>query len=129
MSLAPHLRRAYGATAYRAAGAAFRIGRRSQMLDGLLDGLNAREAVLITAWNPRSRRLSAAGNARLMAQLHAALRRRPTYPAESGAGRWTEAQFLVACPAGWAAVVARRFRQNAIVVLRPGQAPRLRVLV
>jgi hypothetical protein len=65
----------------------------------------------------------------MMRRLREALRRRTAYPAESGAGRWIEAQFLAACPEAWACVVARRFRQNAMVVLRPGQKPRLRVLV
>ncbi|MEJ0048332.1 MAG: DUF3293 domain-containing protein [Rhodospirillales bacterium] len=129
MSISSHLRRAYRATEYRAAGLSLRIGRRSHALDGLLHGMGAREAVLITACNPRSRLTQAGRNADMMRRLQAALRRRTAYPAESGAGRWTEAQLLAACPAAWAGVVARRFRQNALVVLRPGQTPRLRVLV
>jgi Protein of unknown function (DUF3293) len=129
LTVSAHLRQAYRATEYRAAGLILRIGRRSGGLDGLLSGMGAREAVLITAWNPHSRRVPAAGNARMMQRLQAALRRHTALPAESGAGRWIEAQFLAACPAAWAGVLARRFRQNAMVVLRPGQKPRLRVLV
>jgi len=41
---------------YRAAGLDLRIGRRSRGLDGVLHGMNTRQAVLITACNPRSRR-------------------------------------------------------------------------
>ena len=105
-----------------------RIGRRSRGLDGLLHGMNARQAVLITACNPRSRRMPGGWNARMMAHLHAALSRRTAYPAESGSGFWREAQFLAACPEAWAAHLARRFRQNALIGLRPGRAPRLLIL-
>jgi hypothetical protein len=90
--------------------------------------MHARQAVLITACNPRSRRMQGGWNARRMELLHAALHRRTAYPAESGAGTWREAQFLAACPHAWAARLARRFGQNALVTLRPGQAPRLLVL-
>jgi hypothetical protein len=128
LSISEHLRCAYGATEYRVAGCCVRIGRRNDVVDGLLAGMGAREAVLITAYNPRSRRMCANRNARMMGRLHAALRRRSVFPAESGAGRWIEAQFLAAAPEAWACVVARRFRQNALVVLRPRQKPRLRVL-
>ncbi len=72
--------------------------------------------------------MQGAWNDRMMARLHAALNRRTAYPAESGAGAWREAQFLAACPEAWAARLARRFRQNAMVGLRPGRAPRLLVL-
>ena len=129
MSLSAHLRLAYGAAEYRVAGCSLRIGRRSLTLDGLLAGMGVREAVLITACNPRSRLSCANRNARMMRRLRAMLRRRTVFPAESGAGRWTEAQFLAAAPEAWACVVARRFGQNAMVVLRPCQKPRLRVLV
>jgi Protein of unknown function (DUF3293) len=129
LTISEHLRRAYSTTEYRVAGCSVRIGRRSATMDGLLAGMGAREAVLITACNPRSRRSSASRNAWMMGRLHGALRRHCVFPAESGAGRWTEAQFLAAAPEAWACVLARRFRQNALVVLRPRQKPRLRVLV
>jgi Protein of unknown function (DUF3293) len=129
LTISAHLRLAYSATEYRVAGCSLRIGRRSPTVDGLLAGMGTREAILITACNPRSRRSSANRNARMMGRLHAMLRRRTVFPAESGAGRWLEAQFLAAAPEAWASVVARRFGQNAMVVLRPRQKPRLRVLV
>ncbi len=113
---------------YRAAGLDVRIGRRSRGLDGLLQGMNARQAVLITASNPGSRRMPGGWNDRMMARLQAALRRRTAYPAESGTGAWREAQFLAACPEAWASHLARRFGQNAVVGLRPGRAPRLLIL-
>jgi hypothetical protein len=129
LTISAHLRLAYAATEYRVAGSSLRIGRRSPTLDGLLAGMGTREAVLITACNPRSHRSSANRNARMMGRLHATLRRRTVFPAESGTGRWIEAQFLAAAPEAWASVIARRFGQNAMVVLRPRQKPRLRVLV
>jgi hypothetical protein len=124
--------RAYETALYRAAGLDVRIGRRSRGLDGLLAGMNARQAVLITACNPGSKRKPGGWNARMMARLHAALHRRTAYPAESradsGGGTWPEAQFLAACPEAWASHLARQFRQNALVALRPGRAPRLLIL-
>ena len=120
--------RAYQTALYRAAGLDLRIGRRSQALDGLLHGMNARQAVLITACNPRSKRMPKGWNTRMMARLHAALHRRTAYPAQSGSGAWREAQFLAACPEAWGAHLARHFRQNAMVALRPGRAPRLLIL-
>jgi hypothetical protein len=135
--MSPHLLRAYRVSAYRAAGLDLRIGRRNVALDGLLAGMGARQAVLITACNPRSRRMPPGWNARMMARLHAKLSRRTAYPAESGpaasqghvrAWSWHESQFLAACPEAWAACVARLFRQNALVALRPGRAPRLLAL-
>jgi hypothetical protein len=126
--MSPHLLRAYHVSAYRAAGLSLRIGRRSVELDGLLAGMGARQAVLITACNPHSRRMPPGWNARMMSRLHAVLSRRTAYPAESGAGVWQEAQFLAACPEAWAACVGRRFGQSALVALRPGRAPRLMAL-
>jgi hypothetical protein len=100
-----------------------RIGRRSRALDGLLAGMGAREAVLITASNPNGRRAPAGFNRRMMAGLHEALARRTAYPAESGAGHWLEQQFMVAGAAAWMKRLGRRYRQLALVRLRPGQAP------
>ena len=70
----PHLAVAYRACRYQAAGVDLRIGRRSRALDGLLAGMGAQEAVLITASNPNGRRAPAGCNARMMARLHAAPR-------------------------------------------------------
>ena len=80
---------------------------------------------MLTACNPRSRLMPAGWNARMMRRLGETLRRRHVLPAESGAGRWLEAQFLVACAPAWGAHIARRFRQNAILCLLRHQPPRL----
>jgi hypothetical protein len=124
----PHLAIAYRRSHYRAAGIKLRIGRRSRALDGVLAGMGAREAVLITASNPQGKRAPEGRNARLMVSLHAALRGCTALPAESGTGLWREAQFMAAGPEAWMKRLARRFRQVALVRLRRGQAPRLLAL-
>ena len=123
-----HLAVAYRASRYQAVGVQLRIGRKSRLLNGLLAGMGARAAVLITASNPRGRRAPAAWNARMMARLHAALARRTAYPAESGSGIWREQQFMVAGPEAWMKRLGRHYRQVALVRLRVGQAPRLLLL-
>ncbi len=120
---------AYKRVAYRAVGRCWHIGRKAQDLDGVLAGMGVRQAVLMTAWNPRGKRLPAARNERRMRALHASLSRVRTYGASSGDGRWVEAQFLAALPAARASVLARRFGQNAIVLLARARRPRLLVLV
>lgn len=120
---------AYAAAPYRvfAAGgtATFRVRRRSAAMDAVLCVLSVREATLVTAANPRSRRLPAACNMRRMTALRARLRRRRMLSGESGAGRWREPQLLVAAPVAAVAPVARRFSQNAIVRVRRAQPPAL----
>ena len=124
----PHLARAYRSSRYQAAGVDLRIGRRSRALDGLLAGMGARQAVLITASNPNGRRTPTGINARWMARLHADLGGHTALPAESGTGLWREAQFMAAGPEAWMKRLGRRYRQVALVRLRPGQAPMLLAL-
>ncbi|MEN0077339.1 MAG: DUF3293 domain-containing protein, partial [Paracraurococcus sp.] len=61
---------AYRASAYEAAGAVARIGRRSPAVEALLRRLGAREGWFVGAWNPGSRRLPPGWNSR----RHRALR-------------------------------------------------------
>jgi hypothetical protein len=119
----PFLAAAYRRSRYQAAGIDLRIGRRSRALDGLLAGMGARQAVLITASNPNGRRAPPGRNTRMMARLHEALARRTAFPAESGSGLWVEQQFMAAGPEAWMKRLGRHYRQVAIVRLRPGQAP------
>ena len=92
------MRAAYLRTAYEAGGVVVRIGRRSAAMDALLRG---RHAAFITAWNPMSRR-------------------RPR--------GWAERHLLVAGDPRALAVLARRFRQAAVVAVAPGRAARLVML-
>ncbi len=108
---------AYLATKYSACGVTVRIGRRA---DHLLRLIGAREACFLGADNPRSRRMPPGWNRRARLRLAATLRRVPTWPATGTWRGWSEAHTLAALPTPRARVLARRFRQSAIVVLRQG---------
>ena len=124
----PALLIAYRRTRYEAAGIELRIGRRCPAMDRLLVSLGAREAALVTAYNPFSRVMPSGWNRRMQARLAQALRRRRVLPASGGWRQWSEAHLFVAGDAQPIWRLARLFRQNAIVVLRRGQAPRVRVV-
>ena len=117
------LRRAFLATAYEAAGIVVRVGQRSTALDRTLTG----PAAFVTAWNPLSRRMPPGWNARMQRRLRALA---PAILAEGfGRGRgWAEAHLLVAADPRRIAVLARRFRQHAVVLVAPRRAARLLIL-
>lgn len=119
---------AYRRTDYEAGGAVARIGRRSAAVDGLLRRLGAREGAFVTAWNPCSRRMPPGWNARMMARLRAASRRLPSAEGEGRGRGWSERHLLLAADPRRAAVLARRFRQNAMVAVRVGAPARLVLL-
>lgn len=125
MPLPAHLARAYARTLYRVAGIDLRIGRPSRALDGLLGGLGTTEAVFVTAWNPQGRRAPAGVNERRMATMRTRLGQVTSLPAEGASRGWSEAHLLVAADPRRLATIARLFRQNAIVILQRGRAPRL----
>ncbi len=129
MPLPDHLASAYGRTRYTVAGLGLTVGRRSAGLDGLLAGMRAREAVLITAWNPASRRMPPQWNARMMAALRLRLASTPSLPATGAGSAWTEDHLLVVGDRRRLAVLARLFGQAAILSLRRGQHVRLLPLV
>lgn len=121
---------AYRRTLYRlspivACPIALRIGARSFAADALLARFGVQEAVLVTAWNPRSRRMPDGWNRRMQAGLAACLRRRAVLPAEGAWRGWREAHLLVLGPAQPVEALARRFRQTAVVTLRRGAPVRL----
>ncbi len=72
--------------------------------------------------------MPAGWNARMMARLRTAARRLPSAEGEGRARGWAERHLLVAADPRRAAVLARRFRQNAIVVVRTGAPARLVLL-
>ncbi len=125
MALPAHLATAYRRARYRVAGLDLAIGRRSAALDGVLTGLRARDAVLITAWNPASRRMPPGWNARMMAALRRRLGSTPCLPAAGAGAGWCEEHVLATGDRRRLAKLARLFRQAAIVVLRRGQEIRL----
>jgi hypothetical protein len=114
----PQLATAYHRTCYRVGGVSVRIGHRSDAADRLLACNGARSAVFITAWNPRSQRMPERWNRRMQRALAGRLRRRPVLQAEGAWRRWREAHLLVLADPRPVTVLARRFRQNAVVVLR-----------
>ena len=119
------LLRAYRASRYRAAGHEARIGRRAPGLDALLLGWRVQEGVFIAAGNPFSRRKPEGWNARRHAALRARLRALPYVEGKGGAKRWWEAHCFIGMDAQRGAVLARRFRQMAMVALRRGMKARL----
>ena len=129
MPLPTHLAIAYRRARYTVAGISLTVGRRSHALDGLLAGMGARDAVLVTAWNPGSHRMPAGWNARMMAALRHRLGSTPSLPASSAGIAWFEDQLLVVGDRRRLAVLARRFRQAAMVGLKRGQGMRLLPLV
>lgn len=116
------MRAAYLRTAYEAAGVVVRIGRRSAAMDALLRG---RRAAFITAWNPMSRRMPRGWNERMLARMREAVRGRIIAEGWGSARGWAERHLLLAGDPHWLVVLARCFRQAAIVVVVPGRAARL----
>lgn len=117
--MTPALLRAYRATRYTVEDIPVRIGRRAPALDG------PGALVLLTAWNPRSRRMPDRWNRRMQARLRVHLRRRVVREAEGALGQWREAHLAVRADPRWCMVLVRRFRQRAIVVVLPWQPVRL----
>jgi hypothetical protein len=125
MKRAEQLFRAYRASCYFAGALAARIGSRAPGLDAQLRGWRVPEGVFIAAVNPFSRRKSEGWNARCHRALREHLRRLPYVEGKGGAGRWWEAHFFIGMDARRGAVLARRFRQMAMVALRRGCRARL----
>jgi hypothetical protein len=120
------LERAYRGSGYEAAGAVARIGRRSAAVDALLARLGRRHGGFLGAWNPLSRRMPAGWNAQMQKRLRLAARRLPAAEGWGGDARWREPHCLFGGDPRRLAVLARRFRQAAFVVVRRGQPARLR---
>lgn len=121
----PALRAAFRRTAYEANGVVVRVGRRSAAMDALLRQRGLRAAGFITAWNPFSRPMPPGWNRRQQARLREAAGR--AVLAEGwGRGRgWAEHHLLLAGDPRRIAVLARRFRQHAVVTVGPFRPARL----
>jgi Protein of unknown function (DUF3293) len=120
------LLRAYRQTEYRVAEHAIRIGRR--VPDAVFAMIDDRVAVVVTAWNPRSRRMPVGWNLHMQQRLRQWLRRLVVVDAEGSLHRWREAMLLVGGDARPVIRAAARFRQRGVVILRRGQKARLRLL-
>jgi hypothetical protein len=111
-----------------------RIGQRSAMLDRLMARRGARTAACVTAFNPGSQRRGRGANLAAHRALLAHARRRGwRHLAAEGrdpAGAWPGEASLLVFGLGPAAArqLGRRFRQNAILLIRRGRAPELAAL-
>jgi hypothetical protein len=122
----------YGTARYETAGyetgdIVVRIGRRVPAMDKLLSSAGAKQAVFITAYNPFSRVMPPGWNNRMQARLAEALRRYPLLPARGHYRDWSERHLLALADVRVMRRLARRFRQNAIVIVRWRQPVRLLV--
>lgn len=126
----PRLIRAYRETRYEAEGAVARIGRRSAAIDAVLMALGSRQGAFLTGWNPGSRRHPPGLNRRWMRALIGQMGPRLRHALGNGGWRnWWEEHALLAADPRRCAVLARRYRQRAMVVVRRGQPARLVILV
>jgi Protein of unknown function (DUF3293) len=111
-----------------------RIGQRSAMLDRLMAGRGARTAACVTAFNPGSRRRGRGANLAAHRALLAHVRRRGwrhlLAEGRDPAGAWPGEASLLVFGLGPAAArqLGRRFRQNAILLIRRGRPPELAAL-
>ena len=83
---------------------------------------------MLSACNPGGRLMPPGWNQRRMAVLREALRRVAFADGEGRLGAWSEPLLMAALPAGRGGVLARRFRQNAVILLRDGRPARLVLL-
>ena len=120
------LLRAYRQTDYLAAGIAVRVARR--VPEVFFAAVDARVAVLVTAWNPLSRRMPAGWNQRMQRRLRQCLHRFVVLDASGSLHRWHEAMLLVAGDPRPIIRLAARFRQRAVVILCRGQMARLKLV-
>lgn len=124
----PAVLRCYRLSLYRAGPVSARIGRVPSGQAPSRLRRNGPVLTMLSAANPGGRRMPDGWNNRAMRRLHQTLRRVPHLAGEGRLGRWGEPLVLAALPAGPAKVLARRFRQNAIVLLRQGRRTQLVLL-
>lgn len=132
LPVGPRLARGWRITAYEAAGAVARLGRRSAAVDGVLTAAGARQGAFIGAWNPLSRAMPRRWNDRALVRLRGLARRRGL-PFREGAGHaarppWAEDHLLMLGDVRRIAVLARGFRQHAILRVRLRAPSRLLVI-
>jgi hypothetical protein len=122
LPVGPRLARGWRITAYEAAGAVARLGRRSRAVDALLAGARVRQAAFVGAWNPFSRAMPRRWNDRMLDRLRGLARRLGLRFLE-GRGHaarpaWAEDHLLILGDLRPVIVLARRFRQHAILRVR-----------
>ena len=129
LPVGPRLARGWRITVFAAGGAQARLGRRSGTVDAVLAAAGVRHGAFIGAWNPLSRAMPRGWNDRALARLRRCARLRFV----EGTGHaarppWAEEHLLMLGDPRRIAVLARRFRQHAILRVRLRDTSRLLVL-
>jgi hypothetical protein len=120
-SVTPQLMRAYQRTCYRIGKIELRIGQRSPQADALLRRHGVWDGVLISAHNPRSRRMPGGWNNRMHRNLKQYAARFHPEPAVGSWRDWSEDHLFMAGPWKKGRHLGKVFRQNGIVIIRRGQ--------
>ncbi|MGY6769280.1 DUF3293 domain-containing protein [Komagataeibacter sp. NFXK3] len=118
----PAIHRSYRLSTYHVAGLpVIRIGHRPRWQGRAPAG----DIVLLSACNPGGRLRPDGWNRRMMAHLARALSGLPHALGEGRLGRWSEPLYGVRVPLARGLGLARRFRQNAVVVVHGNRPARL----
>ncbi len=126
----PAILRSYRLSRYEAGGAVLRVGCRATGLEaGWESHLKGRGLVLLSACNPGGRRQHDGWNDRMMRRLAETLRRVPHMPGKGVLGIWSEPLVLAAIDSRRSLVLARRFRQNGVILIGRDRRVKLRILV
>ncbi len=116
---------AYRMTRYEVDGVTFRIGHRSAGIDRILSCHGVGVGTFISAFNPFSQPKPLGWNRRMQGHLASAGRRLPILEGQGTLRQWSEAHLLLLGDVRPAIRLARRFRQNAVVIVRRRQPARL----
>ena len=134
----PTLRRLYLDTRYRIAFGrqelTLKIGEASPELDDILGQWSVERAAIVTAWNPRSQWLPRDENLKRGSALLTLVREMglETLPVVASLDDpyWTEhGLFILGADEALACELGRQFAQNAVVLVRRGEALRLQEIV
>lgn len=121
----PAMLRAYRQSLYSAGRVVAHVGSVPQ---GLSLAQRRTTLVMLGACNPCGRRCAEGSNNRMMDRLRLTLRRFRVVEGAGSLRQWSEAMLMVEIDPRRACVLARRFRQNAIIVIAGGRRTRLIVL-
>ena len=132
LAVGPRLARGWRISAYEAGGAGARLGRRSVPVDALRVAAGVRHGAFVGAWNPLSRAMPRRWNDRALARLRGLARRGGRCFIE-GCGHaakppWSEDHLLMLGDLRPITILARRFRQHAILRVRLRAPSRMLVL-
>jgi len=117
--------RAYRQSRYSAGSVVAHVGSVPQGLS-MVQGRTT--LVMLGACNPCGRRYAEGRNNRMTDQLRLTLRRFHVVEGAGSLRQWSEIMLMVEIDPRRACVVARRFRQNAIILIAGGRRTRLTVL-